>query len=149
MAIAATTTGATVRFEQNATLGAMSMAAGGYNVAFLGTQTTVAAAVSFLNTGTVTLGDDASDSTRFSGGVTTTAATGGTRIAGAIATSGAAMNLGTVTMTADASLDSGGGAIAVGARRRLRTGVDGRERRDGTRAFPGHGRGPVGHRGER
>jgi hypothetical protein len=50
-------------------VGTLTVAAGGYNVAFLGTQTTVTAAAVFSNTGSVTLGDQFSDSTRFSGGV--------------------------------------------------------------------------------
>ncbi|MEY4179831.1 MAG: hypothetical protein RLY70_3405 [Planctomycetota bacterium] len=112
-AITATTAGNSVRFAQDATIGALTAAAGGYNVAFQGTQTDITGAVNFANTGTVTLGDDASDSTRFAGGVTTTTAAGGTRIAGAVSTTATAMTLGAVTMTADASLNSGGGTIAI------------------------------------
>jgi hypothetical protein len=111
--LSATTAGATVLFQQNATLGTLTTATGGYNVAFLGTQTTVTAAATFSNTGLVTFGDQSTDSTRFTGGVTTTAAIGGTQIAGAVATTAAAMNLGAVTMTDAASLDSGGGAISI------------------------------------
>ncbi|MFM7072990.1 MAG: autotransporter-associated beta strand repeat-containing protein [Planctomycetota bacterium] len=111
--LTATTAGATVQFQQNATVGTLTAAAGAYNVAFLGTQTTVTSAATFSNTGSVTFGDQFTDSTRFTGGVTTTAVTGGTQIAGAVATTAAAMNLGAVTMTDAASFDSGGGAISI------------------------------------
>jgi hypothetical protein len=114
LTIAATTAGGNVRFQQNATIGSLGVAAGSYNLAFLERKPSSLPPVSFANTGTVTLGDDASDSTRFAGGVTTTAATGGTPIAGAVATTGAGDEPGS-------GHDGGGRQLEYGRRRRSRS----------------------------
>jgi hypothetical protein len=102
----------TVTFTGNVTVNDLDTSSSAYNVAFLGTSNTIDTDTTFLNTGTVTLGNGVGDSCTFTGGLDTTAASG-TNIAGTVETTNAQMDLGATTMTADATLRSGSGAINV------------------------------------
>jgi hypothetical protein len=98
----------------NGAVNALSLAtfAHGYNVA-LNAGGTITADTNFLNTGTVTLGNDAGDALTFTGGLDTTGVTGGTSLAGTLATTATQMDLGAVTLTAASTLDTGGGNLAL------------------------------------
>jgi hypothetical protein len=105
----------TITAVGNATFNTLTTFASAYNIVFGGTTTTVDTDTDFLNTGTVTLGNDTGDTVTFTGGLNTTAAMGptGTNIAGIVQTTDTQMDLGAVTMTANATLRSGTGAINV------------------------------------
>ncbi|WP_245987034.1 filamentous hemagglutinin N-terminal domain-containing protein [Azospirillum thermophilum] len=87
----------------------------GYSVALLGGGT-VDNAVTFLNTGTVTLGNEATDTLRFTGGVTATAPSSKV-LAGQVQTTNTAIDFGTspTRLTADTVLSSGSGAVSLAA----------------------------------
>jgi len=111
------TTG-TVAFQGNTTISAgLTTAAEGYDVAFTGTTNSVAGATAFLNTGTVTLGDNG-DATTFVGGLDTTGNPSATHVSGTVLTTDTGMSLGPVTLDGNATLDTGTGAgslLGVGA----------------------------------
>ena len=113
----ATATG-TVSFTDNLTVGsAMNVGAAAYNVSMTGAANTIAGATTFNNTGTLTLGDAAGDSTQFTGGVIATAPSSKS-IAGTISALGTGViNLGTTPVTVTADTTVGGastGAITLG-----------------------------------
>ena len=112
--ILATASGQTVAFQGNTHLTSLDTSAGGaYAVSFTGSVTTVDAATTFDNSGGLTLGNAAGDSTTFTGGLNS--GTNLVNVAGAVHTTDTAMTLGAVTLTDNASLQSGGGAIQVGS----------------------------------
>jgi len=82
----------------------------GYNVNLHG-GCTITNDTSFLNTGTTTIGNNAGDSSTFTGGLVATA--GPVNIAGTVATTNTAMTLGATSQTANSTLKSGEGAITV------------------------------------
>ena len=89
----ANTTG-TVAFQGNLTLGtSLVTAAQGYNVSITGTSNSIAGATTFLNTGTVTLGNGANDSTTFAGGLVISDPSS-IAIQGTVATTNTTMTLG-------------------------------------------------------
>ena len=88
-------------------------AAKGYDLDLLGSGTIITSDTTFLNTGIITLGDAAGDTLTFTGGLDTTAALGGTKLAGTINTTNTAMDLGAATLTAATTLSSGTGNINV------------------------------------
>ncbi|MCP4043325.1 MAG: hypothetical protein GY731_15445, partial [Gammaproteobacteria bacterium] len=83
-----------------------------YDVALNGGGT-ITNDTTFANVGSITLGNDAGDSLTFTGGLDTTSGSGGTSIAGTVATTDAQMDLGATTLTTDATLKSGSGATNV------------------------------------
>ncbi|TVS08455.1 MAG: hypothetical protein EA417_22765, partial [Gammaproteobacteria bacterium] len=106
-----------IAFEGDTTISTgMATAANGYDVAFTGTTNTVAGNTTFLNTGTVTLGDEAGDTITFADGLTATAPSD-LSLAGTVATSGAGLTLGDATVTTATTLGtgSGGGDLITGA----------------------------------
>jgi hypothetical protein len=112
-----TDTTGTVAFAGNTTINTgLSTANQNYSVAFTGASNSVAGDTNFLNTGTVTLGDQDTDSITFAGGLATTgnASNPGTvNIAGSVLTADARMDLGAVTLTADSVLDTGTAATSI------------------------------------
>jgi hypothetical protein len=102
----------TVTFAGNATAQGLTTFGNAYSIAFNGTANTFTNDTTFLNTGTVTLGNDAGDTSTFTGGLDTTAASS-TTIAGIVETTNAQMDLGATTMGAASTLRSGSGAINV------------------------------------
>ena len=107
-----TQTGA-ITFLGNAAFDTLTTFANAYNIIFQGTTTTIDTDTTFLNTGITTLGNDAGDTTTFTGGLDTTACAGGTRIAGTVATTNTRMDLGATTLTAASSITSSGGVINI------------------------------------
>ncbi|MFM8415397.1 MAG: beta strand repeat-containing protein [Planctomycetota bacterium] len=103
--------GSTVAFLDEVSLGGLVTATGdtaAYNVALTGSPVSVTNAVTFSNTGTVTLGDADTDSLTFGGGLTSTAPTL-TNLAGTIATTNTNASFGTTTLTADTTISTGSG----------------------------------------
>ncbi|MBX6366728.1 MAG: filamentous hemagglutinin N-terminal domain-containing protein, partial [Rhodospirillales bacterium] len=113
------TTG-TIAFNGAVTIGTLTTANKDYSVAF-NAGGTIANATTFLNTGTVTLGNDGSDSILFKGGLDTVSGASRpslVRIAGTVATENAALTLGdalngSVMLMADATLDAGTGTVSL------------------------------------
>ncbi|MFC1534203.1 beta strand repeat-containing protein [Thermodesulfobacteriota bacterium] len=107
-----------VTFTENVTVNDLDTFAGAYDVTFQGTNSTIDTATTFLNTGTVTLGNGPGDSTAFTGGLTVTDPSA-INIAGTISTTNTGLTLGDAntdtTLTADATLLSGSGLIQTGA----------------------------------
>jgi hypothetical protein len=110
-----TATTGTIAFSGGLTTDALSTAAAGYNVAITGASNTITNAVTFSNTGTLTLGDGSGDSLAFTGGVTATAPSSRS-IAGTISAAGTGViNFGTVSVTADATVGGAStGQITLG-----------------------------------
>jgi mucin-19 len=79
-----------------------------YDVQLTGSPVSVTNAVTFANTGTVTLGDQATDGLLFIGGLTSTAPAL-TELAGTIATTNANASFGTTKLTADTTVSTGTG----------------------------------------
>jgi len=98
-------------FSGNVGASSLITAAGNYSVVLNG-GATITNAVSFLNTGGVTLGNDPTDILAFAGGLTSTAST--TTINGTVRTSGNAIQLGAVTLAGNSVLDTtnNGGTVA-------------------------------------
>ena len=89
-----TNTTGTVAFQGNLTLStALVTTAQGYNVSITGTINNIAGVTSFLNTGTVTLGNEANDSTTFAGGLVITDPSA-IAIQGTVVTTNTTMTLG-------------------------------------------------------
>ncbi len=92
-AVLTNTTG-TIAFQGNATLTTgLTTAAQGYAVSFTGGTNTIAGDTNFLNTGAVTLGNDAGDTVTFTGGLDTTTGPSGTNVAGIVQTTNTQMDL--------------------------------------------------------
>jgi hypothetical protein len=71
-----TVAGQTIRFADNLSTPVLTTTAHGYNLELLGTTTNVSAAntaTTFLNTGSLVLGNGAGDTLTFAGGLTATA----------------------------------------------------------------------------
>ena len=103
--------GSTVSFLGETSLGGLVTATGdtaAYNVALTGSPVSITNAVTFANTGTVTLGDAAGDSLTFDGGVVSTAPSK-TKLAGAIGTSNDDVTFGVAELTAATTLSTGSG----------------------------------------
>ena len=110
-----TNTTGTVKFEGDLNLTtSLVTAAQGYNVSITGTNNNIAGATSFLNTGTVALGNGTNDSTTFAGGLVITAPSS-IAIQGTVRTTDTTMTLGDagtgVILGANTSLNVGTGNI--------------------------------------
>ena len=102
-----------IAFQGNATIQSLNTANAGYNVLFTGASNTITNDVDFINTGTVTLGDDG-DSCTFNGGLATAGNAsnpGTTNIGGTVATSNDQIDLGPVSITVDSTINSGTAAL--------------------------------------
>jgi hypothetical protein len=112
-----TTAGQTIRFANNLTTGALTTTGNAYNLALVGGTTQVTAATTFLNTGTLTLGDAATDSLAFVGGLVATAPSS-LSLGGTVATTNAAMTLGdsdtALVLNDNLTLSSGNAALTLG-----------------------------------
>ena len=113
-----TATNRNITFADNLTTPTLTTFGMGYNVKLLGANTAVTDSTVFNNTGTLTLGDAASDTLSFAGGLTATAPSA-ISAAGHISTSGAgAINLGGIskglTLTDHVWLTTSGGTLQVG-----------------------------------
>ena len=118
--IADTVAAQTVAFLGNLTVSTgMAVAAGtaAYNVSVTGTTNTIAGTTTFNNTGVTTIGDQATDTTTFAGGVVATASA--VRTAGTILTNGgASASFGgptrAITLIGNTAINTGAGAVTFG-----------------------------------
>ena len=120
--ITLTDTNDTLTFQGNVTATTLNTAAQGYAVVFEGASNQVTNAVTFTNTGGVTLGNGG-DVFLFDGGLTSTAST--TTVNGTVRTSGDAVLLGAVTLTGNSVVDT----TNAGTYRRQRHHPGSRDRR--------------------
>ncbi|MEI8221356.1 MAG: hypothetical protein WCH91_12050 [bacterium] len=111
-------TGGSISFLGNLSSSSLAANAGAYGVGFntgnaspYTNTTTTIPTVSFSNTGSITIGNQAGDAAIFSGGLNTTSASG-TSIGGTIQTNGTAMNLGSLTVTAGSAIRTTGAGSA-------------------------------------
>ena len=105
--------GSSVDFLAAVTLGGLvtgTADTAAYDVQLTGSPVSVTNAVTFANTGTVSLGDQATDQLLFTGGLTSTAAAL-TELAGTIATTDAAATFGAVSLLTDVTVATGAGAL--------------------------------------
>ncbi|MCX7949691.1 MAG: hypothetical protein N2509_06215, partial [Treponemataceae bacterium] len=114
-----TTAGQTIDFQGAASIGSLTTAAQGYHISF-GGGGTITNSVTFTNTGTVTLGNDGTDSITFTNGVTATAPSQ-INLGGTIASGGGAgqnISLGDadtpVVLIANTMISTGAGSINLG-----------------------------------
>ncbi|MFM7540999.1 MAG: beta strand repeat-containing protein, partial [Planctomycetota bacterium] len=115
VAIDGTKAGQTVEFQGNLTAGTLATVSSPYNVAIKGSNNSINSATTFLNTGTVTLGNEAADVTFF-GGSLSTAVASTTNTGGIIRTPGAAITINKLNALANTTLDStNNGANPAGA----------------------------------
>ncbi|MFM8933062.1 MAG: beta strand repeat-containing protein, partial [Gemmataceae bacterium] len=90
----------------------LTTGAGAFDLSFTGSKVAVTNGVTLLNTGAVTLGDSATDSLAFTGGLVATASSG-IQLGGSLATTNSALKLAPVTLLASSSLATGTGAITL------------------------------------
>jgi hypothetical protein len=88
-----TTAGQTILFADDLSTAALTTTANAYHLALVGGDTHVIGATSFLNTGSLTLGNAANDSLAFDGGLVATAPSG-LSLGGTVGTTNTAMVLG-------------------------------------------------------
>jgi hypothetical protein len=88
-----TTAGQTIRFADDLSTAALTTTANAYHLALVGGSTRVSGATTFLNTGSLTLGNAANDSLAFDGGLVATAPSG-LSLGGTVGTTNTAMILG-------------------------------------------------------
>jgi hypothetical protein len=113
-----TTAGRTITFQDNLTTQTLTTTGSDYNLALLGSNTNITgtqAATVFNNTGTLTLGNNATDTLTFAGGLTATAPIS-ISAAGQISTTNADITFGSapVTLLDNATFNSGDGNILFG-----------------------------------
>jgi hypothetical protein len=109
------TTG-TVTIQGNATITTLTTAAQGYGVALLGSNSTITNDTDFLNTGAVTLGNNASGVILFDGGIDTTTGPSQTNLFGRLRTSGDQIDLTALNLQGDSIIDStNNNGVATGA----------------------------------
>ncbi|MDA8805991.1 hypothetical protein N9N55_02085 [Opitutales bacterium] len=96
-----------VSLQGSVAAGTLTTFAQAYDVSLTGAVNAITADTTFLNTGAITIGDAAGDSSTFAGGLDTTA--GGTEnFAGTVQTEGSQMDLGAVTLAAATTLKTDG-----------------------------------------
>jgi hypothetical protein len=110
-----------VNLTGNVTVNQLETFAGGYAVNLTGSNNLISgASTTFLNSG-VTFGDSTTDISTFTNGLTATAST--VNLAGIVATTNSAMNLGAVNLSQNGTVKSGSGIITIasvnGASRKL------------------------------
>ena len=98
--------GSAVKFLGDATLGGLLTTGESYDVSLTGSKVTITDAVTFQNTGVVTLGDGSGDVLTFNGGLTSVAPSV-TNLAGTIATSDDAATFGKLFLKADTTVSTG------------------------------------------
>jgi autotransporter-associated beta strand protein len=111
-----TAAGQTIRFEDNLSTGSLLTTGNGYHLELLGANTSVSAATTFLNTGSLTLGNAANDVLTFAGGLVATAPSS-ISLGGTVNTTNTAMTLGdgntALTLADHLTLNTAGGALSL------------------------------------
>ncbi|MDD5097027.1 MAG: filamentous hemagglutinin N-terminal domain-containing protein [Candidatus Omnitrophica bacterium] len=111
-----TTDAANITFTGALITPTLTTAAQAYDLDLLGSGTVITNDTNFLNTGIVTLGDNAGDTLTFTGGLATignVSNPSATNLAGTIATTNTNMDLGASTATAAITLSAGTGTITL------------------------------------
>jgi hypothetical protein len=110
-----TTAARTIRFAGDLTTPTLTTTGSGYNLELLGAHTTVSNGAVFNQTGTLTLGDAATDALVFTASLTATAPSH-ISAAGQISTTNGAVMFGTAPMvlTDDVSVTAGSGSVSFG-----------------------------------
>jgi len=105
-----------VSFLGNVSLDNLITKADSFTLSLTGTSNTFNSNVSILNTGALTLGNDAGDSFNFLNGIVFSNTNPGLTLAGSFTTNGSGFNPGTATVTlaANTDINSAGGAISFG-----------------------------------
>lgn len=98
---------------QTVAIATLATAAQNYDVIVNSSTFGVTNDCDFLNTGTVTLGDDASDNITFTGGLNTTTGPTTVNAAGTVNTTNTRMDIGAVTLTAATTFDTGNAAVGI------------------------------------
>jgi filamentous hemagglutinin family protein len=106
----------TIAFQGDTVLGTLATAAQPYSVSITGSSNMVTSAVSFLNTGTLTLGDAATDKSVFVAGVAATAPQSKS-LGGTIGATNGSINFGgtPTTLNADTTVSAANNAVMFGA----------------------------------
>ena len=112
LAVDAGTGGNTVTFSGSTELQALTTFAKNYNLAFLGSDNTITNFVNFLNTGSLSFGNAASDSIEFTGGAQVASAT---FLNGTASTTGTSLSLQQLTIADGGTgvIETSGGDISV------------------------------------
>ena len=99
----------------NLSLNTLTTATKGYSLSLLGSNNQIASAVTFLNTGTLTLGDASADLLTFTGGLTANAP-GSINLAGTLTATNSAITFGRpLTLTGNTTINTNGGALSLSA----------------------------------
>ncbi len=112
LAINATTTGSTINFQAQTLLTSLTTSAQGYKISFVGTGNEIANAVTFTNTGGVSLGNSIASSILFDGGVTSTASQ--MILAGTVTTTDDSLRFGNVSLVDTVTIDTTNGLAGTG-----------------------------------
>ncbi len=111
-AITLTDSSGTISLHGTVNATSLSTAAQGYNLSILGAGSVIGGNTDLLNTGTLQLGNAGTDTVQFTGGLGATS-TGTISVAGTVSTVDAQMDIGALTLTANAVLDTGAAGASV------------------------------------
>ncbi|MFN9160763.1 MAG: hypothetical protein ACK6D5_23665, partial [Planctomyces sp.] len=114
LTVTSTAAGRSILFDDGflVRIGTFTTAAGGYNVDIRSSEFVVVNDTNFLNTGSLTLGNHATDSLTFAGGLGAVSQSPIT-LAGTLLTTNSQIDLAALTLTAAATIDSGNAAASV------------------------------------
>ena len=107
-----TSASSAMNFLANLAVTSLTTGSAAFDLSFTGSKVAITNGVTLLNTGAVTLGDSATDSLTFAGGLVATASSG-IQLGGNLATTNSALKLAPVTLVANASLATGSGSITL------------------------------------
>jgi hypothetical protein len=111
-----TTAGQTIRFAHDLSTAALTTTGNAYHLALVGDNTHVSGATTFLNTGSLTLGNAANDNLAFDGGLVA-AAPSGLSLGGTVSTTNTAMTLGdnntALVLNNNLTLNTGNGGLTL------------------------------------
>ena len=105
-----------VSFTGNTSASSFVHEDGSYAISFTGTSNSITADTSFINEGTLTLGDAQGDSITFTNGLATTGSATNPallNVAGSVITTNTRMDIGAVTLTAATTFDTGNAAAGI------------------------------------
>ncbi|MFN9040223.1 MAG: hypothetical protein ACK5YO_28285, partial [Planctomyces sp.] len=114
LTVTSTADGRSILFEDGflVRIGTFTTAAGDYNVDIRSSEFVVVNDTNFLNTGSLTLGNHATDSLTFAGGLGAVSQSAIT-LAGTLLTTNTQIDLGNFTLAASSTIDSGSAATSV------------------------------------
>ena len=109
--------------DGNISIGSLAVGAGTFNISITGTDNTFNGTADFKNTGTISLGDEETDTTVFALGLNTTNGSS-TNTGGNIRTRGADVVINQINQLANTTIDTTAGNNPTGAQIRLLDGVE-------------------------